>query len=83
MTTEKRLYAVTVSHSAYVWAESHEAAEDFAEEIVQTEDFSEATAHEANSNELGWDAAALVYHDGDGDLPLRDVLIGPCSTKSP
>jgi hypothetical protein len=83
MTTEKRLYVVTVSHSAYAWAESFEEAEDFAEEIVRVEDYTEVAAHEANGNELGWEPNALVYHDGTGDLPLRDVLIGPLSTPTP
>ena len=77
MTIEKRLYVVTVSYSAYVWAESSEDAEDFAIEIVSVEDFTEVAAHETNGNELGWVPDALVYHDGTGDLPLRDVLIGP------
>ena len=83
MTTEKRLYVVTVSYSAYAWAESWEKAEDFAEEIVRVEDYTEVAAHETNGNELGWKPDALVYHNGTGDLPLRDVLIPPCSTEAP
>jgi DNA-binding transcriptional MocR family regulator len=77
MSEEKRLYVVAITHSAYVWAASHEDAEDFADEILDNEDFSSAEAREVTMNVLGWDAQALVYHHGEGDLPLRDVLVAP------
>ncbi len=80
--TENKLFVVTVSHQAYVWAPSWEDAEDFAEEIVDKEDYSEVSSHEATSNELGWDPRALVYHAGTGDLPLRDVLVAPSQQHS-
>lgn len=79
MTTpnNKQLYVVKVTYEAYVWAEDLEAAEDFADEIVRTEDYTGVIANPAHKNVLGWNSEALVYHDGEGDLLLKDVLPQP------
>lgn len=73
----KSLFIVEVTYKAYVWAEDFEAAEDFADEIVRTEDYSEVNSHPVSRDELGWSGRALVYHDGDGDLLLKDLLSEP------
>jgi hypothetical protein len=56
MTKEKRLYVVTVSHSAYAWAESSEDAEDFAEEIVRVEDYTEVSRSRNERQRTGMEA---------------------------
>ena len=73
--TAKKLYAVRVKFQAYVLAESEADAEDFAREITDTEDSPEIFATEANGgNELGWSGDCCVYHNGGGDIRLKEVL---------
>lgn len=75
--TKNKLYVVEVSFTAFAWAESSEEAEDFADEIVATEDSATVEATETDINSLGWDLDALVYHKGGVELRLRDVLYSP------
>ena len=72
--TAKKLYAVRVEYQAYVLAESEADAEDFAREITDTEDCPDIFATEANGNELGWSPDCYVYHNGGGDIKLKQVL---------
>ncbi len=72
--TDKKLYTVTVEYQAYVLAESESEAEDFANEIVRTEDYPWISVTEANGKELGWNGECCVYHNGTGDIRLSEVL---------
>lgn len=71
----KKLYVVTVSHSAYVLADSWNEATDFCDAIVKNE-IRDTDIYEANGNGLRWFDDALVYHanDGDVDITLADAL---------
>lgn len=71
----KKLFAVEVTYKAYAWAEDKYEAEDLKSEIVDTEDFPEVLVTEAKSNILGWDPKYYVYHNEEGDIMLRDVLV--------
>jgi hypothetical protein len=70
----KKLFAVEVVYEAYVWAEDDAKACDMGNEIARTEDFPRVSAREVQSNVLGWDPKACVYHNEDWDIELRDVL---------
>ena len=70
----KKLFAVEVVYEAYVWAEDDAKARDMGVEIARTEDFPRVSAKEVQSNVLGWDPKACVYHNEDWDIELRDVL---------
>ena len=71
----KKLFAVEVTYKAYAWVEDEAEAEDLKSEIVDTEDFPEVLVTEAESNILGWDPKCYVYHNEEGDIMLRDVLV--------
>ena len=73
----KKLFAVQIVYDAYVWAEDDSEAIDMHDEITRTEDFPSVTAHEVSSNVLGWDHDCCVYHNGDGDIRLGEVLPTP------
>jgi hypothetical protein len=71
----KKLYAVTVEYTAYVWAENQDEAEqrDFVREIVSNEEPNIFAIETDNSNILGWYDNCCIYHNGDGDVVLADV----------
>lgn len=71
----KKLFAVEVTYKAYAWAEDKYEAEDLKSEIVDTEDSPEVLVTEVQSNILGWDPKCYVYHNEEGDIMLRDVLV--------
>lgn len=74
---ENKLYAVEITYKAYVWAPSKYEAENFVSEITGTEDFPEVICDEVDTNILGWDGNCCIYHNGNGDLRLKDVLVAP------
>ena len=70
----KKLFVVEIVYEAYAWAEDDAEARDMAYEMARTEDFPRVSAQEVQSNVLGWDPKANIYHNEDGDIELRDVL---------
>jgi len=57
----KRVYVVSVTRRAYVLAEDHLEALDYADAIDENED-AEVDYDEADTNVLKWFATANVYH---------------------
>jgi hypothetical protein len=70
----KKLFAVEVTYKAYAWAEDKFDAESLVSEIVDSESYPDIEVDEVYSNVLGWDLACCIYHEGGGDIQLRDVL---------
>lgn len=65
-----KLYIVTLTREAMVWAESESHAERFAREIEDCEepDVDVTEAHGARAS--GWDGRTLVYCDGTQGITL-------------
>jgi hypothetical protein len=68
-----KLFAVEITYKAYVLAEDYFEAQGFASEITDTED-PVIDAHEVHANLLGWHPESLMYHNGAGDITLREAL---------
>ena len=73
----KKLFVVEIVYEAYAWAEDDAEACDMYSEIALIENFPRVSAQEVQSNVLGWDPKACVYHNEGGDIELRDVLETP------
>ena len=76
----KKLFAVEVTYKAYAWVEDKPEAIDFAYEIVRTECF-DVDAYEISSNIFGWHPKAYVYHNGDEDIQLKEVLVNSLPSR--
>ena len=74
----KKLYVVKVEYEAYVLAEEYEDAEDFAKEIIKTEEpFVDCTwVTENNRNPLKWPLHCCIYHpeQDQRDIDLWKVI---------
>jgi hypothetical protein len=73
----KKLFHVDVTKSGWVLAESSEEAEEFADEILDTEYIKEVDVSpytEENLRASGWDKNCLVYHNGTDDITVEDAL---------
>lgn len=71
----KKLYVVKVEYEAYVLAEDYEDAEDFARQIVETEEpFVDCVrVSEDYPNPLKWPLHACIYHP---EQDQRDITLG-------
>ena len=73
---EKKLYVVEINYQAYVWAEDDSEAEDFANEIVDTERPSIRSEEvKEGKNPLSWEDYCLVYTDGP-EIEIGRILKG-------
>jgi hypothetical protein len=73
----KKLFYVEVTKSAWVLAESSAEAEEFADEILDTEylkDVDVSPYTEENLRASGWNKNFLVYHNGTEDITVEDAL---------
>jgi len=71
----KRLFRVAIEFEAYAYAENEAEARDFAHEIVTTEDPGSCWADEVKPGQgVSWHQDALVYHDGEDDLPIHEAM---------
>lgn len=72
--TQKKLYIVTVEYEAYVLAEDYEAAEDFAKEIVSTQEpFVDCLPVTGDPpNPLKWPPHCCIFHS---EQDQRDILV--------
>ena len=70
-----KLYLVTISREAYVWAASEEEALDQCSEIERWQR-PDRTALRISGNILGWSKESLVYHEHQDtrDLSIGEVL---------
>jgi hypothetical protein len=68
-----KLFIVTVTRTAMVWAESENVAANQSGEIQQWEE-PEVEATEADGRRAhGWTDDELVYHDSEGDITLAEA----------
>jgi len=68
----KQLFVVSVTYEAYVWANSKDAAECLANEIVSGE-IPDVVATPVKGNPLGWSKECLVYSDTGEDIMLGSI----------
>jgi hypothetical protein len=68
-----KLYVYERTVKAYVLAETEEEAMDCYREINLYENPDES-CYETSSNELGWELDCFVYHNGTGDITVREAL---------
>lgn len=73
----KKLYIREFTYRAYVLVDDEMDADSFDREIMNDAmepDYEDAVLVKAGANPLNWPVEALVYHDGNGDIPLSQVL---------
>ena len=73
----KKLFYVKVTKFGWVFAENDEEAKKFADEIVDTEYFTDVSIRpytEEYLNVSGWNEYSLVYHNGTEDITVEDAL---------
>jgi hypothetical protein len=73
----KKLFLVEVVKSAWVLAESSAEAEEFADEILDTEYLKEVDVFPYTEEYLtasGRNKTSLVYHTGTEDITVEDAL---------
>lgn len=76
---ERKLYEVTVAYTFYAYAESGVTAALLADDAIRdasSGDYATARAvmHSDARIACDWDRKSLVYHEGDEDLELGDLL---------
>lgn len=74
MSDNKKLYVLEVTYQAYVWADDEADAEELLPEIIDTENPSVFHVYETDKNILGWHEYNCVYHHGDVDVTIGDIL---------
>ena len=68
-----KLYIVTVTREAMVWAESASVALSQTNEIENWEDPVSEVADADGRRADGWSDHDLVYHDSEGDITLAEA----------
>jgi hypothetical protein len=71
-----KLFAVEITYSAYVLAENRFDAEDFVDEITDTEIPSVDVTEETSKQRyrlLQWEDGALVYHSLPKDITVKQA----------